>query len=822
MKSWHLIVIILLLFPSASLSQINGSVTDVTDTPLPFVNIFIENTYQGTTTNSDGYYELDLAENGNYIIVFQYLGYKTIRKEINYRGEILTLDEVLEEENVTLDTVVIDGDENPANSIIQNAINQREIQYDKIKSFKANFYSRGLIKIKDAPEKILGQEIGDLGGGLDSTRSGIIYLSETVSKIEYLKPNKLKEQILASKVSGDETGFSFNNAIDVDYNFYKNTITFGSEMISPIANNAFNYYRFKLDGVFYDERGNLINKIQVTPKRIKDPVFEGYIYIIEDQWVIYAIELSLTGEQAKIPPLDNILIKQSFSYSDDEEIWAIISQSLDFKYGIFGIKGDGRFTAVYSDYLFNAPMTSKNFGRELVAFDPNANKKDSLFWKLTRPVPLTIEESSDYLKKDSIQTLKKSKPYLDSLDRENNKLKLSSILGYTYQNSHKNYRIGFDLPLTSFHFNTVQGYHFNTNLFFTKNYDEFRRFLRISSTINYGFSEDRLRATGQILYKFNDITESRISLTGGVTTEQFNPADPIRDLGNSIATLFFQENYMKLYDKSFLQLNYSEEWFNGFQFFGSLAYEKRSALFNTTDQTFFPQDGKSYLSNDPLNPENNLSTPFINHDILKLNTGIQINFGQNYLSYPNSKFNIPNDAYPTLVLGYEKGFSSSVDDYNFDQIKARVFQSFNVSNKGRFAYNARVGKFFNAEDIALMDFQHFNGNQINVSRRGNYTDVFNNLPYYDFSTNDSYFEFHAEHDFNGFILGKIPLVNKLNFNLVVGAHNLATAENKPYQELTVGLNNVGWGKWRFLRIDYVRSYQSGFLNDAIVFGLNFF
>ena len=81
---------------------------------------------------------------------------------------------------------------------------------------------------------------------------------------------------------------------------------------------------------------------------------------------------------------------------------------------------------------------------------------------------------------------------------------------------------------------------------------------------------------------------------------------------------------------------------------------------------------------------------------------------------------------------------------------------------------------------------------------------------------------HAEHDFNGYILGKIPLLNKLNFNLVVGAHNLSTANNKPYQEFTIGLDNIGWGKWRFLRFDYIRSYQNGYQGDAFVFGLKFF
>ena len=172
--------------------------------------------------------------------------------------------------------------------------------------------------------------------------------------------NKLKEKITASKVSGDNSGFSFNNAIDVDFNFYNNTVEFGNEIVSPIANNAFSYYRYQLEGVFYDVRGNLINKINVLPKRKNDPIFSGSIYIVEDQWTIYALELDITGIQARIPAVDIISLKQSFSYSEKENIWAIISQSIDFKYKFFGIKGDGRFTAVYSNYEFILRANAKS------------------------------------------------------------------------------------------------------------------------------------------------------------------------------------------------------------------------------------------------------------------------------------------------------------------------------------------------------------------------------------------------------------------------------------------------------------------------------
>lgn len=819
----QLLSIFLIAFSTLVTAQITGNITDQNNEPLPFVNILIENTYKGTTSNDDGYYELNISTPKNYTIVYSYLGYKTVKKEVSIDKFPYQLDITLVEESVSLSEVVIDSEIDPAIAIMRKAIAQRKANLEKINSYKADFYSRGLIRIKDAPEKLLGQDIGDLGGGLDSTRSGIIYLSETISKIQYLFPDKLKEMITASKVSGNDNGFSFNAAQDVDFNFYNNTIEFGNEIISPIANNAFGYYRYKLDGVFYDDRGNLINKIKVTPKRENDPVFSGFIYIVEDQWDIYALELDLTGTQARIPVVDIISLKQSFSYSEAEDIWAKISQSIDFRFGIFGIKGDGRYTAVYSNYNFNTGLTRNDFNREIVTIEKEANKKDSIFWNTIRPVPLTLEERTDYVKKDSLQILRESKPYLDSLDRANNKFKLGNVLGYTYQNSHKDYRLGFDIPLIGgVQFNTVQGYAANANLFFTKNYDDFKRFFRANGNIQYGFSDERLRATGSLTYKFNSITNSFLTLSGGVSAEQFNPSNPISPLINSVSTLFFEDNYIKLYDKSFVALNYSEEIFNGFRLYTDLSYERRKALFNTTEQTFFNEKNDAYTSNNPLDETAFGVAPFETHNIIKGSINARINFGQEYLSYPDAKYNVSNDDYPTLYLGYEKGFGATNSDYNFDQIKARLNQSFNIKDKGKLMYNLKAGKFFNADDIAFMDYQHFNGNQTHVSLDGNYTNVFNNLDYYSASTNDAYFEGHVEHDFNGFLLGKVPLLNKLNFNLIVGAHLLATPDFKPYQEYSVGIDNIGWGKWRLLRVDYLRSYQSGFQSDAIVFGLKFF
>ena len=202
-----------------------------------------------------------------------------------------------------------------------------------------------------------------------------------------------------------------------------------------------------------------------------------------------------------------------------------------------------------------------------------------------------------------------------------------------------------------------------------------------------------------------------------------------------------------------------------------------------------------------------------------MNTSIR--FGQKYISLPDRKVNLWTSKYPKINLGYTKGLAASDSNYNFDLVQTRIFQNFQLGNKGSFDYNIKAGKFLSPKEISLIDYQHFNGNQTHVNLEGNYTNSFNLLPYYDFSTNSEYAEFHAQHNFDGFLLRKIPLFNKLQFKLVLGANALFTNENKPYTEYSIGLDNIGFGKIRFLRLDYVRSHFNGKSSDGFMFGLSF-
>ena len=814
-------IVLALMIVAIAQSQIIGSVKDSNGDILPYVNIYIKDSYRGTTSNAEGQYEIDISKAGEYAITFQFLGFKTQTQNIKIVRFPYTLNVIMEDENINLKEVIIDSKENPANRIIRMAIEKREIYLEKLNAYTADFYSKGFIRIKNAPEKFMGQEIGDFEGALDSTRSGYIYLSETLSKIKYIKP-EIFETVTASKVSGDSNGISFNTAMDVDFNLYNNSVEINNDIISPISDYAFNYYNYRLEGEFYDNEGHLINKINLLPKRENDRVFSGSIYIVEDSWALYGVDIAVRGTQAQILPADTIKIRQSLSFNKELNHWFVRSQTIDFGYSLFGFKGDGSFIANYTNYDFNPKLLSNKNKNEILIFEKNANKKESSYWEKKRPIALTKEEFEDYVKKDSIETKRTSKEFLDSLDNVNNKFKVENIFsGYSYNDSYNKKSFGISGPLSGVSFNTVQGYNISLRSYFNKRYNGYKKYIAFSSLVNYSVETKRLRIGVQGSYKFNAINNSILVVSAGVKTQQFNSNEPISKLSNLFSSLLFEKNFMKLYDKSFAKVNYSMELFNGVNFNSSFSYEKRKALFNTTDYVIFPKEEVDYTSNNPLDPDAIDTAAFSNHDLLKFNLGLRIRFGEKFMTYPDIKVSITSSKYPKLFLDYTKGFNSSISDYNFDHLHFRIQQRVNLKSIGIYKYNLLAGTFFENKTLSFIDYKHFNGNQTYTKLNANYLSSFKNLAYYDYSTSGDYFEYHSEHNFKGYILGKIPYINKLNYNLILGLHGISRIGKYPYNEFNIGISNLGWKKYRFLRLDYVLSQVNGKRNEALMFGLSF-
>lgn len=819
MKNYYLFVFA--LYSQFLLSQIKGSITDDKGNPLPYVTILEENTYNSSISNEKGDFQIKVKNAGTNKIVVQYLGYKTQKIAVSSASAPPPLHIIMIEEGYDLNEVQINPKNNPANAIIKNAIASKKENSEQTSRFKADFYSRGIFKLKNAPKKILGQKIGDLNGALDSTGTGIISLSETFSKIIFEKPNNLTEIVTASKVSGQDKGYSYNTARSSFYDFYDNTINFGINMISPIADNSFNYYNYKLENTFVDDN-KMINKIKVIAKRDNEPVFEGYIYIVEDSWAIYAIDLNIKGYRMKEEFIDVMTLKQNFSYNKTNRIWAKNTQSLELTAGAFGIKFTGKYNYVYSNYEFLNSFPKNTFSNEITKIEINSNKKDSIYWNNNRPIPLTIEESNDYIRKDSIYKTRNSKPYLDSIDSKENKFKILDIItGYTYKSSANKYSYKYNglLNFSSLSFNTVQGFNFDTGFSFTNwKKEEIGNRTIIKTTFNYGFSDDRLRGTAKYWHQFNNQNYASITLSGGTTVKQFNSGEPISKIINSVSSLFFKNNFMKLYNLEFAEINYGQDVANGIYLSGKIGYEQRKPLFNTTNYSLF-NNGDYYSSNNPLDAHDNLNAGFEKQNIYKLNLNAILYFGNKYATRPDGKYNIRNKKYPTLYLGYEKGFASTEKNQEFDHINTRLSYDLSLGNKGEFATNIVAGKFYNASNISFIDFKHFNGNQTHVGFSGRYLNVFNLLPYYSNSTNNAYFETHSEYNDNGFVMNKIPLLNKLKSTVIVGYHSLVIPNFSPYSEFSIGLNNLGFGKFKVFRIDYIHSYQNGIHGNGVVFGL---
>lgn len=818
-----LLKLIFLLILQFSTAQISGTITDSKGQTIPGVSIIIENSYINTSSNDKGYYDLNHSKPGNVSILYRCLGFKTKKITENITNFPFKINVVLADENYTLNEVVISNKENPANAIIKKTIAARKENTEKTAQFSADFYSRGLFKMANTPKKILGQKIGDLDGALDSTGTGIIYLSETVSKITFQKPNNLNEKIIASKVSGRDNGFSFNTARASVFDIYDNTINLNNKVISPIASNAFAYYKYKLEGTFQDENNFMINKIKVIPKRDGEPVFNGYIYVVENTWAIYGVDLDVKGYRMQQEFLDVLNLKQNFSYNKKNQIWARNSQSLNFTAGIFGIKFNGNFNYVYTNYNFDETITKKTFSNEIVSFAENSNKKDTLFWQQNRPIPLTDEENKDYIKKDSIYKKRNSKQYLDSIDSIENKFKiLSPIKGYTYKNSFKKQTFSYNglFDLSSLSFNTVQGYNFNTGLSYTnyKNEEEKGKLTTISTQFNYGFSDKRLRILGNFYHRFNSQNYASLTISAGTKATQINQQEPISKLINTIATLFFKENFIKLYNKEFASVVYSQNVSNGIFASSKIEFEQRKPLSNTTDYVTIKRN-RNYTSNNPLHPNSDIIPLFKAHQVLKFSVGTRINFGSKYISRPDAKITINNSKYPTIGLSYLVNLGTSQSKYSFQKATAQVNYELSLANKGEVILNSKAAKFFNAKNISFLDFAHFNGNQ--TFFQPDYTSKFFLLPYYSNSTNNAYFENHTQYCDNGYLMNKIPLINKLKSQLMLSHKSLFVPNQKPYSEIAIGLNNLGFGKYKLLRIDYVKSYQNGIKTEGFMFGFKF-
>lgn len=801
--------------------RVVGSVTDANDKPLAYASILVKGTTRGTTTNTDGKFFLDL-EPGDYTIVAQYVGYQRKEQVIHVGDEKVTVNFKLSIQQTVLKEVVVkQGAEDPAYEIIRNAIRKRKEYMDPLDSFVCEVYIKTLVKTRKLPDRILGQKLDQSNRkemGVDSAGKGILFLSESLTKVAYKKPDKVKLEVLSGRESGSN-GFGFNFPTFI--NFYNNNVSvFSSQLnprgfVSPIAEGALNYYRYKYLGSFYED-GKEVNEIQVIPKRKFEPLFSGTINITEGDWRIHSLDLVLTKE-SQLELIDSLTIRQ-IQVPVSDTVWRTKDQVVTFTFKRFGIEAVGNFLNVYNGYELDPQFRKKYFNKVVVKYDTTANKKSKAYWDSIRPIPLEPEEVKDYRIKDSAFQAQRDSAWsqhtIDSLRKKQGNIKIGQVLwtGVRRSNFDPKHLLDFRFKglFKSVQYNTVEGVNMDLTGSVTRSYRPSRSQLIFTPHVRYGFNNGHLNPWASLQYNKRSFSWSEDGgsynrstwlFSGGKRVSQFNKDNPIRPLFNSIWTLLFKENYMKIYENYFGELRYSSRWDNGLDISGQILYEDRIPIDNTTDFSLKKNTEKIFTPNYPYEI---INSQFARHQAFIAAVKVQFKPGQKYIEYPRGKVAV-GSKYPTLSLEYQQGFNKIFgSDVDFGKWKFSAWDDINLKLLGDLKYRFSLGGFVNTANVPVQDYQHFNGNQIELASE--YLNSFQIAPYYANSTIASFYAVaHVEHHFNGLLTNKIPLFRRLNWHLVAGTNTFYVNNDNNYVEVFGGIENI----FKMLRVDVVASYLNG-------------
>ncbi len=810
--------VLLLLFV---LFQLKGFSTEVSGTirsalsnePLPFSSVLVKGTTKGASANNLGFYSISL-DPGTYTLVFQYIGYQSVEQKLTIGKTPQTLDIKLVARDYQLNEVIVKtGGEDPAYAIIRNAIAKRLEHSKEIKNYTTEVYIKGQLQLRNYPKSFLGQKV-DFEDG-DTSKRKMLLLSETIAKYSVSEPNQKKIEVISTKVSGRSDGFGFSRPQIIS--FYDNNISLGNGLnprgfISPIAENALNFYRYKFEGTFY-EFGKEINRIKVIPKRAYEPLFTGYIHITENDWHLQSIDLKLLREQ-QMQLLDTLTIQQQ--YIPVEKYWVIKQQVIYPSGKFFGFDFFGSFLQVYDQFNLNPNFKPKYFNNTILKFYDSSNKKSMAYWDSIRPLPLLLEEVKDYQKKDSLEKVRESPAYLDSLDKIRNKFTLGNLLltGKFFSQRKTKTSLNIEPLINTINFNTVEGGVINLMPQWRKQM-EGRKSLSITPELRYGFANKHFNPSISVNYTFGKKYIQSFSFSGGKKVFQYNNAAPISEFINSYYTLMSKQNFLKLYEADFFRLNYNAGIGNGLNFSGSIQFQNRRGLENLADIPFWKNIPNRSFS--PNHPAEFGTPPMQNHQAFLVSAGISWLPGAKYVEYPDRKVNI-GSGYPTFTLTVTKAFAGILGaDANYTKWRLNISDDVDLKLAGELKYSFTAGGFLQKSKTFEPDQIHFLGNQVLFA--GPFTNSFQLAPYYRFSNTASlYGTGHIEYHLNGLLTNKIPGFKKLNWFLVTGANSLLMESGNYYVEYFVGLENI----FKVIRIDYIRSIEkSGAANSGIRLALPF-
>lgn len=335
-----LLSITLILSPFFASAQIlKGSISDDIGQPIPMATIYIKELQLGTSADEMGEFELQVPK-GTYTCVFQSIGYTTKNEQVKVTAQGVTLNVIMSVRAYEIKPVVVSKNrEDPAYRIMRHVIGMAPYYSNQVSNYTADVYIKGsarIDKISRLTKIAAKDELKRF-----NIKAGTAMLMESVNEITFNAPDEFKHKVVSTNNTLPEDFQQLNTMNFVAANIYNTNI---------VAQDAFSNYRFSYEA--FTEDGDLyICKIKVTPRKKSPLLVSGYIYIIEDNWQVYSVDLS--GEMQ----FGKYWIKANFN-EVKPNVYLPTSYNLEADVKVIGNTGflDYAVTMRYRDVVINTDL----------------------------------------------------------------------------------------------------------------------------------------------------------------------------------------------------------------------------------------------------------------------------------------------------------------------------------------------------------------------------------------------------------------------------------------------------------------------------------
>ena len=549
--------------------------------PLSFGNIRVLNSMQCVSANIEGKYLLKL-KTGSYILVASYIGYISDTITIKVNKNLKDLDFYLQPTSIHTPEVTILPGKNPALEIIQKAISKKNIRQEKLNSYEFLAYTKGIIRSDQ--DMNVGQSSVSVGVGksTDSSKLAINAILENESRGYFKKPDYYKEFIIAQKQSANlPPSVNILTGGRIIQNFYSNDVRFfNRQLTGPLADNALSYYYYYIKDTLAIDNYRVF-QIYFEPDYPSDPGFKGYLYITDSTFNLIKVDVDLNRAANVGGLFEKVNVFQQFiPYGDS--IYMPIDYRLFIKANVLGLARIGfEVNSIMYDYKINPDISNDFFDKAILTVEPEADKKDSTYWKNSLTIPTTEEEMKAYKKIDSLKTLPKS--FWDEFP--------GNLLNTRFSVT-DNFSIS--APLSMYHFNRVEGHTPDFGFYFDELLDK-----RLNSNLDlsYGFSDKRFKTDFSFSYYFGNYRTYNLSLSAfNKLSVLFPESDNYHNLTSSLLALFSKYEYRDYYYTKGFNAKISGEVFPVLNLGLEYSTHKDNSARVNTDYSFFAK-GRKYKVN---------------------------------------------------------------------------------------------------------------------------------------------------------------------------------------------------------------------------------